>query len=54
MIGDCTYFDDRRFGSDKFEETNVLYNYDFSKNRLVIGNFYSILRKKLTDIFLIN
>ena len=47
MIGDYTYFDDGRFGPDKFEENNVLYNYDFSKNRLVIGKFCSILRKKI-------
>jgi len=42
MIGDYTYFDDRRYGPDKFEENNVLYNYDFSKNRLVIGKFCAI------------
>lgn len=35
-VGDYTYFDDRRYGPDKFEEYNVLYNYDFSKVKLVI------------------
>lgn len=38
-IGDYTYFDDRRNGPEKFEEYNVLYNYDFSKVKLVIGKF---------------
>ena len=42
FIGDYTYFDDRRYGADKFEEYNVLYNYDFSKNKLVIGKFCAI------------
>lgn len=42
FIGDYTYFDDRRYGPDKFEEYNVLYNYDFSKNKLVIGKFCAI------------
>jgi virginiamycin A acetyltransferase len=41
-IGDYTYFDDRRHGPDKFEEHNVLYNYDFSKVKLVIGKFCAI------------
>ena len=30
-IGDYTYFDDPRNGPEKFEEYNVLYNYDFPK-----------------------
>ena len=42
FIGEYTYFDDRRNGPDKFEEYNVLYNYDFSKNKLVIGKFCAI------------
>jgi virginiamycin A acetyltransferase len=42
FIGDYTYFDDHRYGPDKFEEYNVLYNYDFSKVKLVIGNFCAI------------
>lgn len=41
-IGDYTYFDDGRYGPDKFEEYNVLYNYDFSKVKLVIGKFCAI------------
>lgn len=41
-IGDYTYFDDRRYGPEKFEENNVLYNYDFAKVRLVIGKFCAI------------
>lgn len=41
-IGDYTYFDDRRHGPDRFEENNVLYNYDFSKVKLVIGKFCAI------------
>lgn len=41
-VGDYTYFDDRRYGPDKFEEYNVLYNYDFSKVKLVIGKFCAI------------
>lgn len=42
FVGDYTYFDDRRYGPDKFEEYNVLYNYDFSKVKLVIGKFCAI------------
>lgn len=42
FIGDYTYFDDRRYGPDHFEEYNVLYNYDFSKVKLVIGKFCAI------------
>ena len=41
-IGDYTYFDDRRHGPENFEEYNVLYNYDFSKVKLVIGKFCAI------------
>ena len=41
-IGDYTYFDDCRNGPEKFEEYNVLYNYDFSKVKLVIGKFCAI------------
>ncbi len=41
-IGDYTYFDDRRYGPDRFEEYNVLYNYDFSKVKLKIGKFCAI------------
>lgn len=42
FVGDYTYFDDRRYGPDKFEEYNVLYNYDFSKVKLVLGKFCAI------------
>lgn len=42
FVGDYTYFDDPRHGPDKFEEYNVLYNYDFSKVKLVIGKFCAI------------
>lgn len=42
FIGDYTYFDDRRNGPEHFEEYNVLYNYDFSKVKLVIGKFCAI------------
>lgn len=41
-IGDYTYFDDRRYGPDHFEEYNILYNYDFSKVKLIIGKFCAI------------
>lgn len=42
IVGDYTYFDDFRYGPDKFEEHNVLYNYDFSKVKLIIGKFCAI------------
>lgn len=42
VVGDYTYFDDRRYGPEKFEEYNVLYNYDFSKVKLIIGKFCAI------------
>ena len=42
FIGDYTYFDDRRNGPENFEEYNVLYNYDFSKIKLIIGKFCAI------------
>lgn len=42
FIGDYTYFDDRRNGPQNFEKYNVLYNYDFSKVKLVIGKFCAI------------
>jgi virginiamycin A acetyltransferase len=42
IVRDYTYFDDRRYGPDKFEEYNVLYNYDFSKVKLIIGKFCAI------------
>jgi len=42
IVGDYTYFDDRRNGPEYFEEYNVLYNYDFSKVKLIIGKFCAI------------
>jgi len=42
FVGDYTYFDDPKNGPGKFEEYNVLYNYDFSKVKLVIGKFCAI------------
>src|SRR5579862_6577119 len=42
FVGDYTYFDDRKNGPLNFEENNVLYNYDFSKVKLVIGKFCAI------------
>lgn len=42
FIGDYTYFDDRRYGPEKFEENNVLYNYDYNKVKLIIGKFSAI------------
>ncbi|MFI0478521.1 MAG: CatB-related O-acetyltransferase [Candidatus Rhabdochlamydia sp.] len=42
IVGDYSYFDDRRHGPENFEEYNVLYNYDFSKVKLTIGKFCAI------------
>ena len=42
FVGDYTYFDDRRHGPENFEEYNVLYNYDFTKVKLVFGKFCAI------------
>jgi virginiamycin A acetyltransferase len=42
IVGDYTYFDDRHREPEKFEDYNVLYNYDFSKVKLVIGKFCAI------------
>jgi virginiamycin A acetyltransferase len=42
FVGEYTYFDDRRYGPDKFEEYNVLYNYNPSIVKLVIGKFCAI------------
>lgn len=41
-VGDYIYFDDSNNGPEKFEEYNVLYNYDFSKVKLIIGKFCAI------------
>ena len=42
FVGEYSYFDDQRYGPEKFEEHNVLYNYDFSKVKLIIGKFCAI------------
>lgn len=42
FIGDYTYFDDSRNQPENFEQHNVLYNYDFSKVKLIIGKFCAI------------
>lgn len=42
IVGDYTYYDDRRNGAEKFEENNVLYNYNFTKMKLVFGKFCAI------------
>lgn len=42
FVGDYTYFDDRKNGPENFEVENVLYNYDFSKVKLIIGKFCAI------------
>jgi virginiamycin A acetyltransferase len=41
-IGDYTYFDGSRNGAESFEQRNVLYNYNFSKIKLIIGKFCAI------------
>lgn len=45
FIGDYTYFSDEQSGAENFEKYNVLYNYPFSKNKLVIGKFCAIAAK---------
>lgn len=42
IVGDYTYFDDGKNGTDNFEEHNVLYNYNQAKVKLVIGKFCAI------------
>ena len=42
IVGDYTYFSDPGNGPEHFEEYNVLYNYDFSKVKLIIGKFCAI------------
>lgn len=41
-VGDYTYYDDRHYGPESFEDRNVLYNYDHSKVKLVFGKFCAI------------
>jgi len=40
-IGDFSYYDDPE-GAEHFEDTNVLYHYSFSKEKLIIGKFCAI------------
>lgn len=42
IVGDYTYYDDRRYGPDKFEEYNVLYNYQQERVKLIFGKFCAI------------
>ena len=42
IVGDYTYFDDAVNGPEKFEERNVLYNYNFDAVKLVFGKFCAI------------
>jgi virginiamycin A acetyltransferase len=41
-VGDYTYYDDTRYGPEKFEEHNILYNYDYTRMKLIIGKFCAI------------
>lgn len=41
IVGDYSYYDDPA-GADNFENTNVLYHYDFSPEKLIIGKFCAI------------
>ncbi len=42
LIGNYTYYDDRKNAPENFEENNVLYNYHPDKVKLVIGKFCAI------------
>ncbi|MDF2550111.1 MAG: vatB [Chlamydiales bacterium] len=42
FVGDYTYFDDRQHGPEQFEQRNVIYNYEPSRVKLVIGKFCAI------------
>ncbi len=42
LVGDYTYFDDRKNGPETFEENNVLYNYHLTRVKLEIGKFCAI------------
>lgn len=45
FVGDYTYYDARWNGGEPFESFNVLYNYEFSQVKLVIGKFCAIAAK---------
>ena len=40
-VGDYSYYDDPK-GPERFEKENVLYHYDFSPEKLIIGKFVAI------------
>ncbi|TGK36026.1 antibiotic acetyltransferase [Leptospira gomenensis] len=40
-VGDYTYYDDPK-GAENFETENVLYHYDFSGDRLIVGKFCAL------------
>jgi virginiamycin A acetyltransferase len=42
FVGDYTYFADHLNGPERFEEHNVLYNYEPTKAKLVIGKFCAL------------
>lgn len=42
FIGDYTYFADPLHDVESFEKRNVLYNYESSKVKLIIGKFCAI------------
>ena len=42
FIGDYTYFDDQKNEPIKFEENNILYNFDYNRVKLVIGKFCAV------------
>ncbi len=44
-IGDYTYYDDNLGEPEKFEETNILYNFEFTKEKLIIGSFCALAAK---------
>jgi virginiamycin A acetyltransferase len=42
FVGDYTYYDDRHYAPERFEENNVLYNYHPERVKLVIGKFCAL------------
>lgn len=42
-VGDYSYYDDAD-GAERFEDRNVLYHFDFTGDRLIIGKFVAIAR----------
>lgn len=41
VVGDYTYYDDPE-GPERFQDHNVLYHYEFTGDRLVIGKFCAL------------